>query len=508
MKPELETQLRSCVNLPSPPGVATRIIEIAQDPEIDISEVAAAVSLDPALATKVLRVANSALYAQRRRSGSLRHALLVLGLNVTLTLALSFSLVKRLKGDKSVGLDYPHFWRRALLSATAARALGEATGEVHAEELFMGGLLQDIGMVALDRAVLGLYDGTALTQRDHRALTGHERDRLGTDHAEVGAWLMKEWNLPERLGTAVARSHQFDADAAAEEDDAFNRAVAMSGLLADLYLTPRAQSGPGLEQVAGLAERLFGLDSDDLGRVFERIAALIPQMETLFETDMVADPETLSEHAREILMLRNLTTLNEVKTLRAKTELLSARASELEADTRRDALTGLFNRSFLDQCLAREFSNAGRQGWPLSVAFCDLDFFKTVNDTYGHQAGDQILQSTARVLRGNTRESDIVARYGGEEFVLVLPSTDPDAARVVCERVVGACRQTRHSIGNVSVSATISIGFATHSFETPCESPEALLQAADQALYAAKQQGRNRAVRFEQQPSKAARQRR
>ena len=98
MTPELDAQLRSLVNFPSPPGVASHIIQLAQDPNIEMGKVAKAIGMDPALSTKVLRIANSPLYAQRRRSENLRQALIVLGLNATLTLALSFSLVKSLRG--------------------------------------------------------------------------------------------------------------------------------------------------------------------------------------------------------------------------------------------------------------------------------------------------------------------------------------------------------------------------------------------------------------------------
>jgi len=122
LNPEIEAHLRSLVNFPSPPGVASHIIELARDPEIEMGKVAKALSMDSALSTKVLRIANSPLYAQRRKSENLRQALVVLGLNATLTLALSFSLVKSLRGGKSNGLSYGLYWRRALLAATAARA--------------------------------------------------------------------------------------------------------------------------------------------------------------------------------------------------------------------------------------------------------------------------------------------------------------------------------------------------------------------------------------------------
>jgi diguanylate cyclase (GGDEF)-like protein len=497
MKPELEAQLKSYVNFPSPPGVASQIIELAQDPNIDMGKVAKVVSIDPALATKVLRIANSAVYAQRRRSESLRQALVVLGLNATLTLALSFSVVKSLKAGKPVGLNYPHFWRRTLLSGTAARALGEATGQPLAEELFLSGLLQDIGMIALDRGVKDLYRDVGQQQSDHGAICDRERARLGVDHAEVGAWLMRQWNLPERLWSTIECSHVVESHRVIDADDAFRRCVALSGPLADLFLGPREESAAAVPVLAQQVERAFGLDAEGFGRVLDRIGALIPETEMIFETDMVTDPDAITEHAREILMVRNLSALREVTSLRDTADSLSARATELEAENRRDALTGVFNRAFLDQYLAREFPKAARQGLPLSVAFCDLDFFKKINDTYGHQAGDRILQATARILRGNTRDSDIVARYGGEEFVLVLPSTDNATTTMVCSRIVTAFQQARHNIGNVNVNATISIGYATQSLETPYDTVEALLHAADQALYAAKLQGRNRAVRYD-----------
>ena len=184
--------------------MATHIIELAQDPEIEMGKVAKALSMDSALSSKVLRIANSPLYAQRRKSENLRQALVVLGLNATLTLALSFSLVKSLRGAKSNGLNYKFYWRRALLAATAARALGDAMRQTLAEEIFLAALLQDVGMLALDQAVPDLYRDGEKLQRDHAALAEHEKKRLQADHAYVGGWLMRTWNLPERLYRAMS----------------------------------------------------------------------------------------------------------------------------------------------------------------------------------------------------------------------------------------------------------------------------------------------------------------
>jgi diguanylate cyclase (GGDEF)-like protein len=487
------------VSFPSPPGVASHIIELARDPEIEMGKVAKVLSLDSALSSKVLRIANSPLYAQRRKSENLRQALVVLGLNATLTLALSFSLVKTLRTGKVNGIDYPLYWRRALVAATAARALADALRQPMAEEIFLAALLQDVGILALDQALPDLYRGAGSDQRDHRALAEIEKRRLNADHAEVGAWLMKNWNLPPRLCRAIEHSHRVDLSVTGDAALIFQRCVAQSGSIADLFLS-EPQQRPFAE--VGLAvERSLGLDKVAFGQVLATIGSVLPETEALFETDLLSQqhPELILEQAREALMLRNLIALREINTLRAVAESSTSRTLELEEETRRDAMTGVYNRAYLDQVLAREFDHSSRHKWPLSLAFADLDNFKGINDRFGHQAGDRILQATARILRGSTRETDLIARYGGEEFVVVLPATDADTARGICERIVGAFQSTGHPIGAEHARVTISIGCATHGGQVNFPNVAEFVKAADQALYTAKLRGRNQTVPFDRQ---------
>jgi diguanylate cyclase (GGDEF)-like protein len=498
VNPDVEAHLRSLVNFPSPPGVATHIIELARDPDIEMSQVAKALSMDSALSTKILRIANSPLYAQRRKSDNLRQALVVLGLNATLTLALSFSLVKTLRSGKPNGLDHPLYWRRALLAATSARALADAMHHPMAEEIFLAALLQDVGMLALDQAVPDLYRGNS-PQRDHAALAEIERKRLQTDHAEIGGWLMRVWNLPERLHLAISHSHRMELAFTADPNQIFERCVALSGQVADLFILDAQQRC--FAETAQSSERSLGLDKMAFGQVLGTIGAMIPETEAIFDCEPLAKqhPELILEQAREVLMLRSLHALREINTLRAVAETSSSRALELEEETRRDALTGVYNRAYLDQVLAREFENSSRHKWPLSLAFADLDNFKSINDRFGHQAGDRILQATARILRGNTRESDLLARYGGEEFVVVLPATDAATAQIVCERIVAAFRKTGHMVGSDQATVTISIGCATHGEHTSFENTADFVNAADQALYTAKLRGRDRTVPYDRQ---------
>lgn len=183
--------------------------------------------------------------------------------------------------------------------------------------------------------------------------------------------------------------------------------------------------------------------------------------------------------------------------LRLANRSLSTQLSEIEVlhqriqeQAVRDALTGLYNRRYLDEMLEREIARAKREGYPISLAIIDLDHFKQVNDTYGHQAGDLVLQSLGQLLLDNAREGDIACRYGGEEFVLVLPRLSLESAFNRAEewRREFMGRMTRH--GDLEIASTMSIGLATYPGHA--SNGNDLIQKADEALYQAKTSGRNR----------------
>jgi len=157
-----------------------------------------------------------------------------------------------------------------------------------------------------------------------------------------------------------------------------------------------------------------------------------------------------------------------------------------------DGLTGLWNRSFFNQRWQEECARSARYGHPLSVAMVDLDFFKSINDTYGHAAGDVALQGTAKLLQRECRQHDSVCRYGGEEFVIVMPETPSADASNVCERIRAALAAEKWSRHPERV-ITASIGVAGSSGRTDL-SADKWVEVADTNLYAAKHEGRNRVV--------------
>jgi diguanylate cyclase (GGDEF)-like protein len=157
-----------------------------------------------------------------------------------------------------------------------------------------------------------------------------------------------------------------------------------------------------------------------------------------------------------------------------------------------DALTGLYNLRGLGELGRREVERSRRFSRPLAGVMLDIDYFKNVNDQWGHATGNQVLVCLAQICQVNIRDIDIVARYGGEEFAILLPETDLDTAEQIAERLRSAVESTRFHTDSGELYITISLGVASLTEDT--QGLSELLNCADAALYAAKQGGRNRVV--------------
>lgn len=462
-------KLRHCETLPSLPAVAVRVITLANDPQTQMTQIADLVSLDPGLATKMLKVANSPLYGSRRKAETVRQAVNLLGTHGAISIALSFSLATYISDQPTASFDASHFLRRSILSAIACRALGAGMGLDHLDDLFLAGLLQDVGILALNTMLATEYAPILMRAAgDHEALLAEERRELHAGHDEVGAWLLERWKLPEHLARAVLASHA----ALTERDPVFARCVALSGHIADMCI--KAEGGAAARTAFGQ----LGVDIEMIDETLHMVAGVLRDMEDLFEIQLLSHAETVAvlNHARELQVIHEL-----------------QKTRELEERSQRDALTGTYNRGFFDETLRREFEIALRRGWPLSVALIDLDHFKSINDTYGHPLGDTVLISVARAAMSQLRQSDAMARYGGEEFAVILPDTDIEQAKVLLHRVKERVASLEHRLDDgTNVAVTASIGLATFGEGSVMfQSPEEILKAADRALYVAKRAGRN-----------------
>jgi diguanylate cyclase (GGDEF)-like protein len=232
---------------------------------------------------------------------------------------------------------------------------------------------------------------------------------------------------------------------------------------------PAAEAGPAKAPASRLRRRLTDLEDANLEL-----------------------SKRLDETIEQLAIARSALQEEVEKRIWAETELTHANL-QLRDRAVRDALTGVHNRGYLEESLAREEARARRSGLPLGVMMIDIDYFKKCNDTYGHAAGDAVLRAVGQYVLSLTRGEDIFCRYGGEEFVLIMIDT---TARAVWERAE-ALRQGVQEItvqhdGRTIGPITLSIGVAM--IPDHARDGQAALKAADQALYRAKQAGRNRVV--------------
>ena len=235
-------------------------------------------------------------------------------------------------------------------------------------------------------------------------------------------------------------------------------------------------------------------------RIYETLKQLTPETNYILTSDdkigafpLTSDGEitgcivarsTLDKLSkRDISYLEQLTRQSAITINRANTYSKVLQYATL------DALTNLNNRRQFEVRLKQEIATTKRQKNPLCAMMVDIDFFKKVNDTYGHASGDAVLRTVASIIKEHLRESDIPSRYGGEEFAVLLPYTHIEEAKIVGERLRKAVETTPIPIDKKNINVTISMGLAEFS---PQETGEDLFKRADSALYEAKESGRNR----------------
>lgn len=479
----------ACPTLPTLPGVAMRVLELTGKPNVSITEIAEAVQNDPALSTKVLRTVNSSYYGLATPCPSISRAMGLLGLNAVKAIVLGFSLVDF---DHDLDdLDMTPFWRRAVYAAAGARAFASKVGGLDPEEAFLGALVQDVGILACVAALKGEYARVLSTApEDHDALPAHELRALGFHHAQIGRSLAERWRLPAPLVECIARHHA--AEDAPPPHQALVRMVAL-GTAAAGALT---ESDPKrkLARLLTSADRWFGIPRDETKRLLAETARGARELAKVLDLSTGSPPDVASilSQAHEQLVAAQEQMQREAAELRVSN-------TQLTRQSITDALTGAHNRAHFDTRCEDLFARAAASNAPLALLFIDADRFKSVNDTYGHRAGDAVLTEIARRLIASIGKAGEVFRYGGEEFAVLLPGATGAKALKIADLLRQAVERKPIPLGGASptredLSITISIGVAALEPGTAARitSPAHLVQAADGGMYAAKSAGRNR----------------
>ncbi len=475
--------LRFCKTLPTLPNIALKILDLANDPDTDIHTLCEYISLDPALSAKILKTANSPFYRTKRSATNLRQAVSILGTHSVIVIALSFSLTNSLiknPGQYSQAFDNNKFWRHSITSALASRALSEKLKLDFSDDLFLAALLQEIGILAFCTIMPDEYGAIYTAIDDHETLLSTERENFGAGHDELGYELLKQWHIPDHIAVACITSHN-KPGLLHKRTPTLQSCVAVSNHIANYILDSQtAEKTTGLIKQARL---WLGINETFLQEVIDSMHEKLNTIEELFDITIYqsTNSQDIIAEAKELLIMYSL-----------------AKTRELEQKSQRDGLTGVYNRTFLEEVIEREFSLSKKLGTPLSIAMIDLDHFKQINDTYGITMGDNVLIAIAQTINSMIRQNDLLCRYGGEEFALIFPGMSSIETSSAISRINNAIQAlTFLSEDGVTFNVNVSVGIAAlENQNATIHASHDLMKAADQALFVAKRNGRNRIVQW------------
>jgi two-component system, cell cycle response regulator len=512
----LETVLLS-KDLPTLPIIASQLLTLTASEETTLTDIANLISQDMALSAKILRVANSSFYSFPQQISSINQAVSILGINAVRSLVLSFSFLSMESRKKSSLFDFHLFWEHALVCAVAAKLVMEQVGGTDGEEAFISGLLQNIGQLVLattlsdqyEKVLNRLHTGDITVDVSDNQEENIELEVIGCTHSVIGHAVAKSWSFPERLLLPMRYHHRPDTYQGPEQHRKNVMAVYLADLLSKIFYTD--DPAKYHKQFRAEAKRLLGLKILEINTILRQIDRIIEQAAEYFgiKISPVRSVAEILQEANLRLSLINLSyeemnreLIKSKMELEKLTEELSQKNRLLENLANIDGLTEINNHRYFQNYLDAELNRSSRNDDVISLLLADIDHFKRFNDTFGHQTGDFLLKEFCKIIKEQIREYDLIARYGGEEFVFVLPQTGPDEAVVVAEKIRKTIERYTFDDGRDFYSITISIGIACLRPAQEKATKNEFIGFADQALYTAKKEGRNRVALYQHQKRK------
>lgn len=473
-------------DLPTLAPVAVEVLRLADDDRATLDDISRVISRDPGLSSQMLRVANSPMYGMGGQVSSLSRAAAVLGLRTVKLLSLSFSVVTRPEPTDIAG---HRVWRHTLIKAGLARTLASTYEPRLGDECFIAGLLGNMGKLVLaaePRYLAARGDAGWLSSDDEIA-------QLGVSSNEVCAEVLEAWGLPVLLADAIRATD--DPQSAEGQTATIARILQVAGAAARFLTADEPEAPEALEAFHVVARLQLHLNDTMVEDFLTGAASTVDEIAAMFQTyALTAMPVgELLTRARDELARMSLDMVAALSAQESRSELLATENERLATQALTDPLTQLPNRRSFDEALEREIASRIRRPDPssLGLLMMDLDEFKSVNDTYGHQAGDDVLRGFAARLSLHSRRDEVVARVGGEEFVIIIPVTDHDGIQLAAERFRRCVADEPFDTCAGPLDITVSIGVATTA-EVADDTASVLYNAADQALYEAKKAGRNR----------------
>lgn len=484
----------SNIKLPTPPAIALRIIEEVQKEEPSFTRLTELINTDPALTARVLRIANSPIFSPVGRIDSLDKAITRMGTILLTNVALSFVLVGNFKQIPDSDFNFEYFWKRSVTAAVGANIIAREICRSN-DYIFIATLLHDIGIIIAD-SCLPSYREIFSSESTHASINETEQDHFGFSHAKLGSELLKQWGLPDQITIPIAWHQQ--PDMAPGEAECPARVIYLSDNLSAAF-----HGKPAAHKLKIFRDELklhYQLSDKTIDRMIEEISVQSSEVLSFFDisSKLAKSATELLQEANEALSNLNLSTTQlkrQYKTEKEHAQRTSAQLSESNAELSRlafqDSLTGLYNLRYFHDHFDRELQRASRYNSIFSLFMFDVDDFKVINDTYGHQAGDKLLQEIANTTLQTMRNTDLVARYGGEEFAVILSETTLDVAGEIAERLRENISQLVVDWEGETLSITVSIGVSFYCSKNANLTKNQIIAIADAGLYRSKKKGKN-----------------
>jgi len=472
-------------NLPTLPGIALRLLEAFQTDEPDTNEISDILSADPVLTSKILKIVNSSFYSRPIKIVSVKHGINLMGLKAVQNLVLSFSLVNKFRAGKTAEFDYVGFWKDSLIGAISAKYLAEKIAGDLSEDAFLLGLLQDIGVLTVGSCFPEKYQ-QILGKTGNGQFSPIEAETmvLGMNHMEIGEYLIKSWGLPENFYRPIGYHHCPEKVPTDQYDvNILSKILHLSSVYVEFFNNDKSMS---VLEIINIWMTQYGFCDVDGLKTIEDINEQAQVIFPLFEFDFKTEADYIEflEKARAKQADLSYEMIN--NTIMQKHDI-----EVLRKEVGQDSMTHLYNHERFWELLKHEIGRAERYDTDLSVIMCDIDDFKAINDSFGHVAGDRVIKVIANRLKVLLRGSDLIARYGGEEFAFILPHTSSQRAYDIAERLRKKIAAFELKVGKQIITLTMSIGIASRQ-KNDRISVDDFIRLADDALYKAKSEGKNR----------------
>lgn len=513
-KPKLDLSIEDLlVNpdaIPSPPILVMNIIRLADSPDVSIAKLSKLVEQDAPLAATFVRMANSSLFSPSREITSVQRSLVVVGLRSVRILALSTSMQSLLPMTVG-GAECAAARRRSLVNAIASKTFLDPFDRDLADQAFLAGLLGNVGLLALaivaPDAYATLFEAAKEASID--PASGEEiidpwptaklqTEILGFTTDELTARLTESWGLPQYISDAIRyRSPESERPAEMDKSTSLLMTGMELGMAAEAIICGN-HAAEALFELLPTAQKMLDLEPEQVSETLIAIEPLIAETAGLLSFELpsgVNHAELLAEAMTKMQAM----SLDAASALNRETQVveqLSERNRMLETENRCDSLTSLLNRRGFDAILLNEAEHRidNPEDDDLGLIVFDIDHFKHVNDTYGHQVGDEVLREIGQAFHRVSRRSEHVARQGGEEFALIMPHTSLREMKLAAERLRTEVADIVLFAGDQEVSLTISAGGAALKAMTSTDVLGDLYRRADEMLYKAKHLGRNQSI--------------